>query len=141
MSAAPRPEFFFDRSLGKDSAKELRQHGWVIHLVADHYPYDAQFIADAVWVAEGCSRGWVLLTQDQAIRHRANELVALDRHLFCLSNGNLKIEEKSRRFLAAESRMLRAVGKQVRGFWHVHDKGAISLMWPRKPELRFNRQE
>lgn len=33
-------EFFFDRSLGRKSAQMLRANGWIVHLIADHYPDD-----------------------------------------------------------------------------------------------------
>ena len=38
MSSAERPEYFLDRSLGKTTATRLREAGYVIHLIADHYP-------------------------------------------------------------------------------------------------------
>jgi PIN like domain len=68
MSFAKPPEFFFDRSLGKASAAHLRNHGWIVHLIADHYDGDAEDVADEEWIAEGCSRGWLLLTKDKKIR-------------------------------------------------------------------------
>lgn len=68
MSSAERPEFFLDRSLGKTTASRLREAGFVIHLIADHYPDDASDIPDEEWIAEGCSNGWVLLTKDKRIR-------------------------------------------------------------------------
>ena len=88
MSSAERPEFFLDRSLGKKTASGLREAGYVVHLVADHYPNDA----DEDWIAEGCSRGWILLTKDKRIRYRAAVLEALQEgHLFCLITGNMNI--------------------------------------------------
>jgi uncharacterized protein with PIN domain len=81
MSSDRPPECFFDRSLGKRSAELLREAGWVVHLVADYYPDDAHDIPDEVWIAEGCHRGWVLLTKDQRIRYRSEELTALDSGL------------------------------------------------------------
>jgi uncharacterized protein with PIN domain len=77
MSSAERPEFFLDRSLGKKTASGLREAGYVVHLVADHYPNDADEVPDEDWIAEGCSRGWILLTKDKRIRYRAAELEAL----------------------------------------------------------------
>jgi hypothetical protein len=77
MSSAERPEFFLDRSLGRTTASRLREAGYVVHLIADHYVDDASDIPDEEWITEGCANGWVLLTKDKRIRYRAEELEAL----------------------------------------------------------------
>ena len=93
MSSDRQPEFFFDRSLGKISARRLREAGYVVHLIAEYYPDDAQKIADEDWISEACRRGWVLLTKDRRIRYRARELAALqDGCLFCLADGNANLD-------------------------------------------------
>lgn len=131
MSSARPPEYFFDRSLGKASAGRLRDQGWIVHLIADFYRDDAADVADEEWIAEGCSRGWLLLTKDKKIRYRANELSALDSgHLFCLVSGNLALNEMAQRFVTAEQAMVRASRRHTVGFWHVHDQGRITKMWP-----------
>lgn len=131
MSSDRPPEFFFDRSLGKESARLLRAMGHVVHLVADLYPDDAQSIPDQQWIAEGCERGWVLLTKDKRIRYRADELAALQNgHLFCLSDGNANLDAISGAFGAAMPAILRAVRRHPLGFWHVHANGTIKKMWP-----------
>ncbi|MEV0801422.1 hypothetical protein AB0I34_27260 [Kribbella sp. NPDC050281] len=131
MSSARPPEFFFDRSLGKASANRLRDHGWTVHLIAEFYPDDAADIADEEWIAEGCSRGWVLLTKDKKIRYRARELEALDRgNLFCLASGNLTLDQMAQRFVDAEAAILRATARSSVGFWHVLDRGRVTKMWP-----------
>jgi hypothetical protein len=131
MSSARQPEYFFDRSLGKASANRLRDHGWTIHLIADFYRDDASEVADERWIAEGCSRGWSLLTKDKKIRYRANELAALETgHLFCLASGNLGLDEMAQRFIEAEHAMVNARQKYPIGFWHVHAQGRIVRMWP-----------
>jgi hypothetical protein len=83
MSSDRPLEFFLDRSLGKLTAERLREAGPVVHLIADFYPDDAQKIEDADWIAEGCRRGWVLLTKDKRIRYRPNELAAPSRKATC----------------------------------------------------------
>ena len=109
MSSAERPEFFLDRSLGKTTAARLREAGYVVHLIADHYPNDASDVPDEEWIAEGCSNGWVLLTKDKRIRYRAEELEALQAgHLFCLVSGNMNIAEMTQAFLDALPRIERA---------------------------------
>jgi PIN domain-containing protein len=131
MSSARPPEFFFDRSLGKASAGRLRDRGWVVHLIADFYQDDAASIPDEEWIAEGCSRGWILFTKDKKIRYRTHVLGALESgHLFCLASGNLGLDEMAQRFIDARPAMLRAVGRYSAGFWHVHANGKVTRMWP-----------
>jgi len=131
MSYARPPEYFFDRSLGKATATRLRDRGWIIHLIAEYYQDDAADIADEEWIAEGCSRGWILLTKDKKIRYRSHELGALDSgHLFCLQSGNLGLDEMAQRFVDAEPAILSATRRHSVGFWHVHAAGRITKMWP-----------
>jgi hypothetical protein len=131
MYSGKPPEFFFDRSLGKITAARLRNAGYVVHRIADHYPHDADDIPDQTWIAEGCSHGWALLTKDKRIRYRASELAALHTgHLFCLVSGNLTISEMSIVWLNAMPRMLRAIRDHQTGFWHVYRDGTIRQMWP-----------
>lgn len=130
MSSDARPEFFLDRSLGKTTARHLREHDIVVHLIADHYEKDAQEVPDEVWIAEGCRRGWVLLTKDKRIRYRAEELSALDGQLFCLAGGSATIAEMTERILSAMPAIERAVSAHRTGFWHIYASGSIRLMWP-----------
>lgn len=131
MSSAEPPEFFLDRSLGKITARRLREAGHVVHLVSEVYPDDASAVPDETWIAKGCSRGWVLLTKDRRIRYRADELKALQAgHLFCLAGGNMKIGPAAEALLAAVPRIVRAVRSQPTGFWHVYRDGSIKRMWP-----------
>lgn len=131
MSSAKRPEFFLDRSLGRITASSLRKAGYVVHLIADHYPDDASDVPDEQLIAEGCSRGWVLLTKDRRIRYRADEVEALqDGHLFCLVSGNLGIDGMTQAFLAALPRIQRAAQDEPVGFWHIYRDGTIRRMWP-----------
>jgi PIN like domain len=131
MSSDKPPEFFLDRSLGKTSASRLRKAGRVVHLIAEYYPRDAQDIGDAEWIAEGCRRGWILLTKDRRIRYRTGELAAITSgHLFCLADGNATLDQITQRFLNAMPAIHRAVRNTETGFWHVHEGGRITRMWP-----------
>lgn len=130
MSSAARPEFFVDRSLGRSAAENLRGAGYVVHLLRDIYPDDARDIPDEQWIAEGCSRGWVLLTKDKRIRYRTQELGALSGHLFCLSNSSLTVEQMSAVLLAAAPKIGGAIRGLDVGFWHVYPEGRLRKMWP-----------
>ena len=84
------PVFFLDRSLGKRKvADALRQAGMQVEIHDDHFPPDAK---DEDWLREVGRRGWVVLTKDKMIRHRASELLALRKacvSAFVLTSGNL----------------------------------------------------
>jgi uncharacterized protein with PIN domain len=130
MSSAKPLEFFFDRSLGRISAHRLREAGWGIHLIADYYTDDAQSVEDEDWIAEGCRRGWILLTKDKRIRYRRAELEALRGFLFCLSSGNLSIDETTARLLASRTAMERRVSQGNLCFWFVYEGGRLARKWP-----------
>lgn len=131
MSSDRPPEFFLDRSLGKGSARRLRELGLAIHLIAEFYPDDAADIADEEWIAEGCRRGFVLLTKDKRIRYRAEELAALQGGLmFCLADGNADLDTIAHVFAEAAPAIVKAVSRGAVGFWHVYKDGSIKRMWP-----------
>jgi hypothetical protein len=131
MSSAGRPELFLDRSLGRITATGLREAGYVVHLIADHYPDDASDVPDEEWIAEGCAQGWVLLTKDKRIRYRAAELEALQEgHLFCLVSGNLDIDGMTQAFLDALPTIEPLAREEAVGFWHVYRDGQVKRMWP-----------
>lgn len=110
----------------------LRAKGWKLTLIADVYPKDAQDIPDDVWMREGCARGWSLLTKDQKIRYREEELSALEpgSALFCLSAGTLQVAQMVDAFEGAKARIHRAVDLGTGGFWHVYTDGNVRKMWP-----------
>src|SRR5260221_14400832 len=67
--------FFIDRSLGrKIIAKALRDAGEEVMVHDDHFPQNTR---DEVWLGEAGKRQWVVLTKDENIRYRTNELMAL----------------------------------------------------------------
>lgn len=131
-SAGLQPEYFVDRSLGKLTAGRLREDGWSLHLIADEYPDDAASVVDEEWIAEGCRRGWVLLTKDRAIRYRAREIAALapDSLLFCLARGDWSVDVMVRALHLARPRIERAIARGEAGFWHVYQDGQIKRMGP-----------
>ncbi|MGH7743790.1 MAG: hypothetical protein ACREQ5_03090 [Candidatus Dormibacteria bacterium] len=132
LSAASQPEFFVDRSLGRSTTARLRQLRWVVHLVNDHFEHDGQFVKDETWIEYGLLRGWALLTKDQKIRYRAEELLSLAERgkMFCLSSGNLTIEQQSRMFEDARVYIERAVRRHEARFYHVYEGGRIVKKWP-----------
>src|ERR1051326_6537671 len=126
-SAASQPEFFVDRSLGPSTTAHLRQLRWIVHLVNDHFEHDGQFVPDETWIEYGLQRGWALLTKDQKIRYRTDELLSLAEHgkIFCLRNGNLRIEQQACVFEDARIRIERAVKRHEARFYQVYEGGRI----------------
>ncbi len=103
-----------------------------MHLVNDHFDHDGQFVRDETWIEYGLCRGWALLTKDQKIRYRAEELLSLADHgkMFCLSSGNLTIAEQARMFDEARRLIDRAVSRHEARFYQVYAGGRIYKQWP-----------
>lgn len=110
----------------------MHQLGWTVHLINDHFDHDAQFVKDETWIEYGLGRSWALLTKDQRIRYRAEELLSLAEHgkMFCLSSGNLTIEQQARIFDQARTRIDRAVTRHEARFYLVYADGRIQKQWP-----------
>lgn len=110
-AVAPQaPTLFIDRDLWSrrlDAA--LRDAGIPFVAHRDHFADD---VADEDWIAEVGRRGWVVLTRDQRIRHRPNELAAVRAariHLFALTSGNLSAVESAALCVAAWPAIVHAV--------------------------------
>lgn len=69
--------FFTDRDLGKQFPACLRAAGLQVERHADHF---APATPDEVWLPQVGRRGWVVLTHDERIRYKPNELAAVMRH-------------------------------------------------------------
>ena len=106
----PEPfTWFVDRSLGRKIVADLRAAGFRVEEHSAHFADDAP---DAEWLAEAGRHGWVVLTKDKAVRRNALELAAIlagDVACFSLGHGNLKAEQMAQAFVAARSRMERAL--------------------------------
>jgi hypothetical protein len=136
-----------DQALGTGAvAGALRQAGCSVEIHDDHFPADAQ---DAEWLPVVGGRSWVVLTKDQHIRTRQNELVALlsaGVAAFVLAGGDLTGPEMAQTFVRALPRMRRMLVGQRRPFIaRVSAGGGLSLIvkgaprWLRR-ELRRKRR-
>ena len=125
-----QPEYFIDRSLGRSITDSLRADGWRVHHICEVYPNDGQEVPDTEWIAQMGERGWGLLTKDNRIRHRAEELAAIITPLFCLANGQLRLAHQIDRFIAAQAAIDRAMTAGKPGFWKVYDDGHIKRIAP-----------
>src|SRR5688500_2008401 len=94
--------FFIDKSLGLRVVPDaLRAIGENVELKTDHFDQDA---ADAEWLAEVGSRGWIVLSKDKNLKHNHIEIVALLKsgtYSFILTSGNYTGLEMARAFVAA----------------------------------------
>ena len=104
-SASKQPDpsvFFLDRSLGKKILSGiLKQNNLQVEVHDDHFPVDAR---DEEWLTGVGKKGWIVVTKDQRIRNRRNELAALLRNgvrAFAFTRGSLTAEEMASIFLSA----------------------------------------
>jgi predicted nuclease of predicted toxin-antitoxin system len=105
---------FIDRDLWSrrlDAA--LREAGIPFVAHRDLFAHDT---SDVEWIAEVGRRGLVVLTRDQEIRRRPNELAAVRAariHLFALTSGNLSAGETAALCVAAWPAIQRAVARHA----------------------------
>ena len=69
--------FFTDRDLGKQFPARLRAAGLRVERFFDHF---GDTTPDPEWLAAVGGRGWVVITHDERIRYKANELAAVVQH-------------------------------------------------------------
>ena len=109
-SARGAPTLFIDRDLwSRKLDAVLREAG--VPFVA-HRDCFAADMPDVEWIAEVGRRGWVVLTRDQEIRRRPNELAAVRAariHLFALTSGNLSAQDAAALCVRAWPAIQRAV--------------------------------
>jgi hypothetical protein len=69
-----RLTFFVDRCIGQKSfAQPLRDLGYRIEHLNDHFPVDAE---DASWIPAVAGKSWIIVSADFRIRRRAPEIEA-----------------------------------------------------------------
>lgn len=69
--------YFTDRDLGKQFPARLREAGLQVERHTDHFEPNTP---DAEWLQAVGQRGWVVITHDERIRYKANELAAVVQH-------------------------------------------------------------
>jgi hypothetical protein len=100
------------------------QHGWVVHLITEHFSDDAQQVSDPEWIEYGLTRGWALLTQDERIRRQPAALEPLRRHrgsIFCLNNAQLTVTAKADRLLRQQGAIFDVVRRGRSGFFLIDE--------------------
>lgn len=103
------PPLFIDRDASSRAlfaALEAAGRVYIAH--RDHF---APTTPDPDWLRVAGSRGWVVLTRDQNIRRKPNELAAIKDArvvLFVLTSGNLSAEATGRIVVDAYERIMAA---------------------------------
>jgi hypothetical protein len=127
-SSGSQPEFFADRCLGKSAPQILVSRGWIVHVISDHFPDDAQHVSDPEWIEYGLSRGWALLTQDLRIATQVEVHALLRRHkacIHCLDSSELPVQVRAERFDARRGPIHQSVLDRRVGFFVIHEKGPL----------------
>lgn len=73
----------------------------------DRFAHDAP---DSDWLSAAADQGWLVVTRDQRIRYRANELAAMQRaqlHVFVFTQGGLTGAETGDILVRCHAAMLR----------------------------------
>jgi len=106
------PTLFIDRDTWSHVLDaELRAAGIPFVAHRDVFPGDTP---DTTWIAEVGKRGWTVITRDQNIRRRPNELRAVRAaglRLFALTSGNLSAADTAAMIIKA----WRAIRREVAG--------------------------
>jgi len=100
--------------------------GWVVHIIGDHFPDDAQDVGDDEWTEYGLSRGWSLLTQDERISTQSVVRDLLTRYhgcVHCLDSANLSAAAKAARFESHRQAIHQHARDRRVGFFVVHEFG------------------
>jgi hypothetical protein len=95
----------------------------------DHFAPDTP---DTTWLPAVGAKGWVVITRDQAIRRRPNELAAAQAaglHLFALTSGNLSAADTAALVVAAWPRICKAVRSGPGpAFWSITRGGEVKRL-------------
>jgi hypothetical protein len=94
--------FFLDRSLGgKTIARLMRDEGWDVVTMQEHYGRPAERLDDVTWIMEMTERGFVLFASDHRILRNPLEQRAIEAcraRVFVLPLGSLTGAEMVDRF-------------------------------------------
>jgi predicted nuclease of predicted toxin-antitoxin system len=126
----PQRVLFIDRDLWSRHLDDaLRAAGIPFEAHRDHFDDDTP---DPDWLTAVGARGWVVLTRDQRIRTRPNELAAVRAarlHVFALTSGNLSAAATAQLVLAAWPALQRAVAEhEPPMLWSITRGGVIQAL-------------
>jgi predicted nuclease of predicted toxin-antitoxin system len=134
--------FFIDWSISQRSVPDaLRAAGATVETHLDHFPSEA---ADVDWLPAVSERGWIVLTKDEAIGRRPNEVAAIANagaRVFILASGNLTREQMANLFVAVLEKLEKFSRSNPAPFIaKVYKDGKIQLWRNRTQLLKVVRQ-
>lgn len=115
MSGQHEYIFFTDRDLGKQFPDILKKAGIRVERHVDHFADDAD---DEEWLKEISKRGWYVLTHDQRIRYKPNEIAAVKNFkigLFVII-GKAPFAELAQNFVLTYPKLIRFMRINSRPF-------------------------
>ena len=103
--------YFTDRDLGKQFPARLAEAGLTVEKASDHFDHRT---ADEEWLGVVGRKGWVVITHDERIRYKANELAQVVRHrvAMLLVVGHAPFPRLAENFLHTLSRIEAFVATQ-----------------------------
>jgi hypothetical protein len=100
-----------------------------IPFVAHHDLFDHD-TPDELWLAAAADKGWLVVTRDQRIRYRANELAAMRRaqlHVFVFTQGSLTGAETGSILVRCHAAMIRhATNTPAPAFFSLTRSGEVN---------------
>lgn len=105
----PEPAAFINHDAWSRALGKALSAAGITHVA--HHQRFAPAALDEEWLAVAGAEGWLVLTRDQHIRRRPNELAAVKAArvcMFVLGQGNLSAAETAQIVVAAHPQMLRA---------------------------------
>ena len=131
----PPPEFFVDRSIGRHIVPDaIRALGFVVHAMADVYPAgEDQNVVDERWISDAGAQGWVVLTKDERITRRPDEVQALTEgglRVFAIGNQHLTGPEMAKRYVTNINRIVKRAQKPG-PFVDIVQPDRVERRWPK----------
>ena len=125
------PEFFVDRSLGRNRvAESLRGSGWNLLTHHEVFAERDEEVPDVEWL-EYCGRQDLpVLSKDRRLRYRPEEIAAIRRHrvkAFVLTRGSLRAAEQAARFDRSREPILAACMDRGPFIYAVHADGIVRV--------------
>lgn len=122
--------YFTDRDLGKRFPEILAAAGLTVERHHDHF---APGSPDEEWLEAVGKRGWVVITHDQRIRYKPNELAAVIKHSVALLVviGHAPYPQLAKHFVAT--------APKIDAFLAAHKRPLIAKVYrPSPAELSAN---
>jgi hypothetical protein len=97
----------------------------------DQFEHDTP---DDIWLSAAADKGWLVVTRDQRIRYRANELAAMRRarlHVFVFTQGGLTGAETGGILVRCHAAMIRhAAQVTAPAFFSLTRSGEVNVLRP-----------